>query len=326
MSSHAGGTAAGHASGTVPVAVIGSGNIGTDLMIKVLRLSKTLRMGAMVGIDPDSDGLARAARLKVATTHRGIDGLVELPEFADIKVVFDATSAKAHVRNARIAAEHGKLMIDLTPAALGPFVVPSVNLDEHLAAGDVNMVTCGGQATIPVVAAISRVSPVAYGEIVASIASKSAGPGTRANIDEFTETTGAAIRLVGGAEVGKAIIVLNPAEPPLAMRDTVFCLVEGELSDADRDRIVASVERMARSVREYVPGYRLKQDVQFDAVEDTVVPALGRRFTGVRVSVFLEVLGAGHYLPDYAGNLDIMTSAAVRTAEKIAALRGWVTS
>jgi acetaldehyde dehydrogenase len=326
VSSHAGGTAAGHASGTVPVAVIGSGNIGTDLMIKVLRLSKTLRMGAMVGIDPDSDGLARAARLKVATTHRGIDGLVELPGFADIKVIFDATSAKAHVRNARIAAEHGKLMIDLTPAALGPFVVPSVNLDEHLAAGDVNMVTCGGQATIPVVAAISRIAPVAYGEIVASIASKSAGPGTRANIDEFTETTGAAIRLVGGAEVGKAIIVLNPAEPPLAMRDTVFCLVEGELSDADRDRIVASVEQMAQSVREYVPGYRLKQDVQFDAVEDTVVPALGRRVTGVRVSVFLEVLGAGHYLPDYAGNLDIMTSAAVRTAEKIAALRGWVTS
>ncbi|MFJ1641390.1 MULTISPECIES: acetaldehyde dehydrogenase (acetylating) [unclassified Streptomyces] len=326
MSSHAGGTAAGHASGAVPVAVIGSGNIGTDLMIKVLRLSKTLRMGAMVGIDPDSDGLARAARLKVATTHRGVDGLVELPGFADIKVIFDATSAKAHVRNARIAAEHGKLMIDLTPAALGPFVVPSVNLDEHLAAGDVNMVTCGGQATIPVVAAISRIVPVAYGEIVASIASKSAGPGTRANIDEFTETTGAAIRLVGGAEVGKAIIVLNPAEPPLAMRDTVFCLVEGGLSDADRDRIVASVEQMARSVREYVPGYRLKQDVQFDAVEDTVVPALGRRVTGVRVSVFLEVLGAGHYLPDYAGNLDIMTSAAVRTAEKIAALRGWVTS
>lgn len=326
MSSHAGGTAAGHASGAVPVAVIGSGNIGTDLMIKVLRLSKTLRMGAMVGIDPDSDGLARAARLKVATTHRGVDGLVELPGFADIKVIFDATSAKAHVRNARIAAEHGKLMIDLTPAALGPFVVPSVNLDEHLAAGDVNMVTCGGQATIPVVAAISRITPVAYGEIVASIASKSAGPGTRANIDEFTETTGAAIRLVGGAEVGKAIIVLNPAEPPLAMRDTVFCLVEGGLSDADRDRIVASVEQMARSVREYVPGYRLKQDVQFDAVEDTVVPALGRRVTGVRVSVFLEVLGAGHYLPDYAGNLDIMTSAAVRTAEKIAALRGWVTS
>ncbi|MFD4759164.1 acetaldehyde dehydrogenase (acetylating) [Streptomyces sp. NPDC058439] len=328
MISHASDTATEteSATGTVAVAVIGSGNIGTDLMIKVLRLSKSLRMGAMAGIDPDSDGLARAARLGVATTHRGVDGLVELPEFADIKVIFDATSAKAHVRNAQLAAEHGKLMIDLTPAALGPFVVPSVNLDEHLAAADVNMVTCGGQATIPVVAAISRIAPVAYGEIVASIASKSAGPGTRANIDEFTETTSRAIRLVGGAEVGKAIIVLNPAEPPLAMRDTVFCLVEGELSEADRDRIVASVQRMAQSVREYVPGYRLKQDVQFDQVEDTVVPALGRRVTGVRISVFLEVLGAGHYLPDYAGNLDIMTSAAVRTAEKVAALRGWVTA
>lgn len=314
------------AAGTVPVAVIGSGNIGTDLMIKVLRLSKTLSMGAMVGIDAESDGLARAARLKVAVTHEGIDGLVAMPEFASIKVIFDATSAKAHVRNAQIAAEHGKLMVDLTPAALGPFVVPSVNLDEHLAAPDVNMVTCGGQATIPVVSAVSRVAPVAYAEIVASIASKSAGPGTRANIDEFTETTSEAIRVVGGAEVGKAIIVLNPAEPPLAMRDTVFCLVEGALTDADRDRITASVQQMAETVREYVPGYRLKQDVQFDPVEDTMVPALGRRITGVKVSVFLEVLGAGHYLPDYAGNLDIMTSAAVRTAEKIAVLRGWVTA
>lgn len=314
------------AAGTVPVAVIGSGNIGTDLMIKVLRLSKTLSMGAMVGIDPESDGLARAARLKVAVTHEGLDGLVAMPEFGSIKVIFDATSAKAHVRNAQIAAEHGKLMVDLTPAALGPFVVPSVNLDEHLAAPDVNMVTCGGQATIPVVSAVSRIAPVAYAEIVASIASKSAGPGTRANIDEFTETTSEAIRVVGGAEVGKAIIVLNPAEPPLAMRDTVFCLVEGALGDADRDRITASVQEMAETVREYVPGYRLKQDVQFDPVEDTMVPALGRRITGVRISVFLEVLGAGHYLPDYAGNLDIMTSAAVRTAEKIAVLRGWVTA
>lgn len=314
------------AAGTVPVAVIGSGNIGTDLMIKVLRLSETLSMGAMVGIDPESDGLARAARLKVPVTHEGIDGLVAMPEFAQVKVIFDATSAKAHVRNAKIAAEHGKLMVDLTPAALGPFVVPSVNLDEHLAAPDVNMVTCGGQATIPVVAAVSRVAPVAYAEIVASIASKSAGPGTRANIDEFTETTSEAIRVVGGAEAGKAIIVLNPAEPPLAMRDTVFCLVEGAPTGADRDRITASVRQMAETVREYVPGYRLKQDVQFDPVEDTMVPALGRRITGVRVSVFLEVLGAGHYLPDYAGNLDIMTSAAVRTAEKIAVLRGWVTA
>ncbi|MHC3460043.1 acetaldehyde dehydrogenase (acetylating) [Streptomyces flavovirens] len=312
------------ATGAVPVAVIGSGNIGTDLMIKVMRLSKTLRMGAMVGIDPASDGLARAGRLGVATTHQGVEGLVGTPGFADIKVIFDATSAKAHGRNAEIARQHGKLMVDLTPAALGPFVVPSVNLDEHLDAPDVNMVTCGGQATIPVVAAVSRAAPVAYGEIVASISSRSAGPGTRANIDEFTETTGEAIRVVGGASVGKAIIVLNPAEPPIVMRDTVYCLVEGAVDAGTRERIVASVRQMAETVQEYVPGYRLKQDVQFDPVEDTVVPALGRRVTGVRVSVFLEVLGAGHYLPDYAGNLDIMTSAAVRTAEKIAALRGWV--
>ena len=312
------------ATGAVPVAVIGSGNIGTDLMIKVMRLSKTLRMGAMVGIDPASDGLARAGRLGVATTHQGVEGLVGTPGFADIKVIFDATSAKAHGRNAEIARQHGKLMVDLTPAALGPFVVPSVNLDEHLDAPDVNMVTCGGQATIPVVAAVSRVAPVAYGEIVASISSRSAGPGTRANIDEFTETTGEAIRVVGGASVGKAIIVLNPAEPPIVMRDTVYCLVEGAVDAGTRERIVASVRQMAETVQEYVPGYRLKQDVQFDPVEDAVVPALGRRVTGVRVSVFLEVLGAGHYLPDYAGNLDIMTSAAVRTAEKIAALRGWV--
>ncbi|WP_399897735.1 acetaldehyde dehydrogenase (acetylating) [Streptomyces sp. BBFR51] len=308
----------------VPVAVIGSGHIGTDLMIKVMRLSKTLRMGAMAGIDPASDGLARAGRLKVATTAGGIDGLVEMDEFAGIKVIFDATSAKAHVRNAEIARHHGKLMIDLTPAALGPFVVPPVNLEEHLDAPNVNMVTCGGQATIPVVAAVSRIAPVAYGEIVASIASRSAGPGTRANIDEFTETTGEAIRVVGGAAVGKAIIVLNPAEPPLVMRDTVYCLVEGAVDAGTRERIAGSVREMAADVREYVPGYRLKQDVQFDPVEDVMVPALGRRITGVRVSVFLEVLGAGHYLPDYAGNLDIMTSAAVRTAERIAVLRGWV--
>ncbi|WP_031083711.1 acetaldehyde dehydrogenase (acetylating) [Streptomyces sp. NRRL WC-3549] len=310
--------------GAVPVAVIGSGNIGTDLMIKVMRLSKTLRMGAMVGIDPASDGLARAGRLGVATTHQGVEGLVGMPGFADIKVVFDATSAKAHGPNAEIARQHGKLMVDLTPAALGPFVVPSVNLDDHLDAPDVNMVTCGGQATIPVVAAVSRVAPVAYAEIVASISSRSAGPGTRANIDEFTETTGEAIRVVGGASVGKAIIVLNPADPPIVMRDTVYCLVEGAVDAGTRERIAASVREMTGAVQEYVPGYRLKQDVQFDPVEDAMVPALGRRVTGVRVSVFLEVQGAGHYLPDYAGNLDIMTSAAVRTAEKIAALRGWV--
>ncbi|WP_369204887.1 acetaldehyde dehydrogenase (acetylating) [Streptomyces sp. PU-14G] len=310
--------------GTVPVAVIGSGNIGTDLMIKVLRHSPCLRMSAMAGIDPDSDGLARATRLGVATTHEGIDGLAALPEFADVRVVFDATSAKAHPRNAEIARRHGKLMIDLTPAALGPFVVPPVNLEAQLGAEDVNMVTCGGQATVPVVAAVSRIVPVAYGEIVASLSSRSAGPGTRANIDEFTRTTSEAIRTVGGAEAGKAIIVLNPAEPPLVMRDTVYCLLASPLDDGTRERISDSVRRMTEAVQEYVPGYRLKQDVQFDPVEDALVPALGRRVTGVRVSVFLEVRGAGHYLPDYAGNLDIMTAAAVRTAEKTAALRGWV--
>ncbi|KPC94872.1 acetaldehyde dehydrogenase (acetylating) [Streptomyces albus] len=310
--------------GTVPVAVIGSGNIGTDLMIKVLRHSPTLRMAAMAGIDPDSEGLARATRLKVATTHEGVDGLAELPGFDEVKVVFDATSAKAHVHNAEVARRHGKLMIDLTPAALGPFVVPPVNLDAHRDADDVNMVTCGGQATVPVVAAVSRVVPVVYAEIVASLSSRSAGPGTRANIDEFTETTAEALRTVGGAQAGKAIIVLNPAEPPLVMRDTVYCVVEGELSERTRERTADSVAAMAQAVRAYVPGYRLKQRVQFDPVEDALVPGLGRRVSGTRVSVFLEVRGAGHYLPDYAGNLDIMTAAAVRTAEKTAALRGWV--
>ncbi|UMP07725.1 acetaldehyde dehydrogenase (acetylating) [Amycolatopsis sp. EV170708-02-1] len=290
-------------------------------MIKVLRLSKTLRMAAMAGIDPASDGLARAARLKVATTHGGIDGLVALPEFAGVRVIFDATSAGAHRRHAEVAEAHGKLMIDLTPAALGPFVVPPVNLDEHLAAPNVNMVTCGGQATIPMVAAVSSVAPVAYAEIVASISSRSAGPGTRANIDEFTETTAAAIREVGGAATGKAIIVLNPADPPIVMRDTVYCLVEGE---PDREKIAAAVRQMAERVREYVPGYTLKQEVQFDPVRRQWVPGLGRELTGLKVSVFLEVLGAAHYLPDYAGNLDIMTSAALRTAERIAELRGWL--
>ncbi|MFB8003076.1 acetaldehyde dehydrogenase (acetylating) [Nocardia sp. NPDC056000] len=306
----------------IPVAIIGSGNIGTDLMFKVLRLSTTLRVGAMAGIDSSSDGLARAARLGIPTTADGIDGLARMPEFADIRIVFDATSAKAHVRNAEIARAHGKLMIDLTPAAPGPFVVPAVNLDEHLAAEDINMVTCGGQATIPMVAAVSRVAPVAYGEIVAAIASRSAGPGTRANIDEFTETTAAAISAVGRAEVGKAIIILNPADPPVIMRDTVFCLVEGP--SPDLDKIAASVQEMAETVRGYVPGYRLAQPVQFDPFVDMYVPALGRTLTGTRVSIFLEVRGAGHYLPEYAGNLDIMTSAALAAAERNAALRGWV--
>ncbi|WP_326554276.1 acetaldehyde dehydrogenase (acetylating) [Micromonospora sp. NBC_01813] len=301
----------------VGVAVIGSGNIGTDLMIKVLRLSESLDMVAMVGIDPGSDGLARAGRLGVATTADGVDGLVAMPEFADVRLVFDATSAGAHRRNNEVLQAHGRTVVDLTPAAVGPYVVPSVNLDVHLAERNVNMVTCGGQATVPVVAAVAAVAPVAYAEIVASIASRSAGPGTRANIDEFTQTTARALEVVGGAGKGKAVIVLNPADPPLLMRDTVYCLVP---AGVDTDQVAASVQTMVASVAGYVPGYRLKQAVQFDPV-DTFVPALGGHFVGTQVSVFLEVSGAGHYLPAYAGNLDIMTSAALRTAERLVALR-----
>jgi acetaldehyde dehydrogenase len=306
------------------VAIIGSGNIGTDLMIKVIRLSETLEMGAMVGIDPDSDGLARARRMGVPATHEGVDGLVAMDGFADIQIVFDATSAKAHEANAARLAPYGKRLVDLTPAALGPFVVPAVNLDEHLDAPNVNMVTCGGQATIPVVAAVSRVTPVGYAEIVASIASRSAGPGTRANIDEFTETTSHAIETVGGATRGKAIIVLNPAEPPLIMRDTVFCLIGS--GDADvHHRIRESIDRMVADVAAYVPGYRLKQQVQITPVPEgqpvhtLLADGADEASATHQVSVFLEVEGAAHYLPAYAGNLDIMTSAALRTAERLAA-------
>ncbi|WP_421839104.1 acetaldehyde dehydrogenase (acetylating) [Novosphingobium sp.] len=299
------------------VAIIGSGNIGTDLMIKVMRLSKVLEMGVMVGIDPASDGLARAARMGVATTAEGIDGLLAMPEFADVGIVFDATSAGAHQRNSELVLAAGKRMIDLTPAAIGPYTVPPVNGEANLDALNVNMVTCGGQATIPIVAAVNRVAKVHYGEIVASISSKSAGPGTRANIDEFTETTSQAIMDVGGATRGKAIIVLNPAEPPLIMRDTVYCLCE----DADREAIRQSVHDMVAEVQSYVPGYRLKQAVQFESIggnKPLRIPEMGGSFTGLKVSVFLEVEGAAHYLPAYAGNLDIMTSAAMKTAEKIA--------
>ncbi|GAA3935469.1 acetaldehyde dehydrogenase (acetylating) [Microbacterium soli] len=303
---------------TVGVAIIGSGNIGTDLLIKVKRLSSTLHVAAMAGIDEASDGLARARRLGVATTHEGVDGLLRMPEWDEVRLVFDATSAGAHARNDELVRGAGRLMVDLTPAAIGPYVVPVVNIDAHRDAENVNMVTCGGQATVPIVAAVSAVAPVAYAEIVASIASKSAGPGTRANIDEFTETTSRAIEQVGGARHGKAIIVLNPAEPPLMMRDTVLCLVEG---DADRDAVQRSIQDTVAAVGEYVGGYRLKQQVQFDAVEHDHVPALGGPFRGTRVTVLLEVAGAGHYLPEYAGNLDIMTSAALRTAEHLVAGR-----
>ncbi|MGB3376519.1 MAG: acetaldehyde dehydrogenase (acetylating) [Microbacterium sp.] len=301
---------------TAAAAIIGSGNIGTDLMFKIKRLSKVLHVGAMVGIDSESDGLARAARMGVPTTSEGMDGLVQMDGFDDIAVIFDATSAGAHVHNAAIAAAHGKLIVDLTPAAIGPFVVPAVNLGDHLDAVDVNMVTCGGQATVPIVAAVSSIAPVAYAEIVASIASRSAGPGTRANIDEFTVTTARALETVGGAERAKAIIVLNPAEPAITMRDTVICLIDADTAFSEQD-VSAAIARMVDDVAHYVPGYRLKQQVQFDAVKVDHLPALDRAFTGTRVSVFLEISGAGHYLPEYAGNLDIMTSAAMRTAERL---------
>ena len=302
----------------IPVAIIGSGNIGTDLMIKVLRNASHLSMGAMVGIDPQSEGLARATRMGVPATSQGVEGLTALPGFSEIRIAFDATSAGAHAHHNTLLQQHGIKVIDLTPAAIGPYVIPVVNLQAHLDAPNINMVTCGGQATIPIVRAVSRVADVHYAEIVASIASKSAGPGTRANIDEFTETTSRAIVEVGGAQRGKAIIVLNPAEPPLMMRDTVYCLAD---VTADQDAIVESVERMVKDVAAYVPGYRLKQQVQFerfDAQHPLNVPGLGR-LSGLKVSVFLEVEGAAHYLPSYAGNLDIMTSAALAAAEQQAA-------
>jgi acetaldehyde dehydrogenase len=309
------------ASEKLKAAIIGSGNIGTDLMIKVLRHGRHLEMAAMVGIDANSDGLARAARLGVATTHEGVEGLTRLPVFDQIDFVFDATSAGAHVRNEALlrTLKPSIRMIDLTPAAIGPYCVPVVNLDAHIDAPNVNMVTCGGQATIPIVAAVSRVAKVHYAEIVASISSKSAGPGTRANIDEFTETTSKAIEVVGGAAKGKAIIVLNPAEPPLMMRDTVYTL-----SDlASRAEIEASIEDTVAKVHAYVPGYRLKQKVQFDEIPANApirIPGLGT-FSGLKTSVFVEVEGAAHYLPAYAGNLDIMTSAALATAERMAQAR-----
>lgn len=300
----------------IKVAIIGPGNIGSDLMIKIMRLSKVLEVGAMVGIDPTSDGLARAKRMGVFTTHEGITGLVNEPIWKDIKIIFDATSAKAHLYNWNIIkAFPDKKMVDLTPAAIGPYLVPPVNMKDNMDVPNVNMVTCGGQATIPMVAAVNRIAKVHYGEIVASIASKSAGPGTRANIDEFTETTAEAIEKVGGADRGKAIIILNPADPPLVMRDTVFTLSE----QADREEVRASIHKMVEEVQKYVPGYTLHQEVQFDDIiesEPVFIEGLGHRH-GLKTTVLLQVRGAGHYLPEYAGNLDIMTSAALATGEKI---------
>jgi acetaldehyde/propanal dehydrogenase len=285
----------------VRAAIVGSGNIGTDLLYKAQR-SKWIEPVWMVGIDPASDGLARASGLGVKTSANGVDGLV--PHVAEdrVRIAFDATSAHAHVENARKLEALGVVVIDLTPAALGPYCIPPVNLRDHIGQRrtNVNMVSCGGQATIPMVAAVSRVQPVAYAEIVATVASRSIGPGTRQNIDEFTRTTAGAVERIGGARKGKAIIVINPAEPPLIMRDTIHCLTDGE---PNQDAITKSVIEMVREVQRYVPGYQLKNGPVFD---------------GKRVSVFLEVAGLGDYLPRYAGNLDIMTAAALRTAEMFA--------
>lgn len=285
----------------IKCALIGPGNIGTDLLAKLQR-SPVLEPVWMVGIDPESDGLKRAREMGIKTTHEGVDGLVPHMQQDGVQIVFDATSAYVHAENSRKVNAQGAMMIDLTPAAIGPYCVPPVNLKAHVGQAEmnVNMVTCGGQATIPMVAAISRVQPVAYGEIVATVSSKSAGPGTRKNIDEFTRTTAGAIEKVGGAKKGKAIIIINPAEPPMIMRDTVHCLVEGE---PDKEAITASIHAMLAEVRKYVPGYKLVNGPVFD---------------GNRVSVFLEVEGLGDYLPKYAGNLDIMTAAAARTAEMFA--------
>ena len=285
----------------IKCALIGPGNIGADLLAKLQR-SPVLEPVWMVGIDPESDGLKRARDLGIKTTAEGVDGLIPHMKADGVQIVFDATSAYVHAENSRKVNEQGALMIDLTPAAIGPFCVPPVNLREHVGKAEmnVNMVTCGGQATIPMVAAVSRVQPVAYGEIVATVSSKSAGPGTRKNIDEFTRTTAGAIEKVGGAKKGKAIIVINPAEPPMIMRDTVHCLTEGE---PDQAAITASIHAMMAEVQKYVPGYKLVNGPVFD---------------GNRVSVFLEVEGLGDYLPKYAGNLDIMTAAAARTAEMFA--------
>jgi acetaldehyde dehydrogenase len=300
----------------VKAAIIGSGNIGTDLMIKMLKYPEQMELAAVVGIDPESEGLAMARERGIATTHEGIEGLKRLPCYDEIGIVFDATSAYAHKLHDAALRADGKRVIDLTPAAIGPFTVPPVNMEQHLDEGNLNMVTCGGQATIPMVAAVAQVATVHYAEIVASVSSRSAGPGTRANIDEFTRTTARGIEVVGGAARGKAIIILNPAEPPMIMRDTVFTLSEG----ADEEAIRASVEAMVKRVQAYVPGYRLKQAVQFERFGDNnrlKIPGQGE-FTGIKTSIFLEVEGAGDYLPSYSGNLDIMTAAAKATGELLA--------
>lgn len=292
----------------ITAAIVGPGNIGTDLLFKLQR-SHCIDVRYMVGVDPRSEGLARARSCGVEISAGGVDWLLDQPETPDL--VFEATSARAHASNAAAYAAARITAIDLTPAAVGPFICPVVNLNEHVLAPNVNMITCGGQATIPMVHAISRVTPVPYAEIVASISSRSAGPGTRANIDEFTETTSEAIESVGGARRGKAIIILNPVEPPMVMRDTVFCAIS---PDADQDAINESVHQMVSAVQQYVPGYRLVAEPQFDPPQP--------EWRGVaRVSLFLEISGSGDYLPEWAGNLDIMTAAAVRVGELVAEAR-----
>ncbi len=303
----------------VKAAIIGSGNIGTDLMMKMIKYPQNMELAIVVGIDEKSEGLAMARSHGIATTHEGLEGLRAHPLYKDIGIAFDATSAYAHKAHDAALRADGIHVVDLTPAAIGPFIVPPVNMEENLDATNVNMVTCGGQATIPMVAAVSRVAKVHYAEIVASVSSRSAGPGTRANIDEFTRTTARAIEVVGGATKGKAIIILNPAEPPMIMRDTVFTLSEG----GNEDEIRASVEKMVAEVQKYVPGYRLKQEVQFERFGNNnklKIPGMGE-FTGLKTMVLLEVEGAGDYLPSYSGNLDIMTAAAKATGELLSLRR-----
>lgn len=294
----------------VTAAIVGSGNIGTDLMMKLLRGDSAVDLRYVAGVDPASDGLARAATLGVAASAGGVDWLLARDPLPDL--VFEATSAKAHAAHAPRYAEAGITAVDLTPAAVGPYVCPPVNLDEHAGARNLNMITCGGQATIPIVAAVSSVVPVPYAEIVASIASRSAGPGTRANIDEFTQTTARGIEVVGGVGRGKAIIILNPVDPPMIMRDTVFCALPADRFDVDsQHKVSESIHAMVAQVQCYVPGYRLRTDPQFDEPRP--------QWDGyARVGVFLEVRGNGDYLPPYAGNLDIMTAAAARVGELLA--------
>ncbi len=304
-----------------PVAIIGSGTIATDLMLRILGSDGPLTVGAMVGIDPDSDGFSRARRLGVPVIADGVEGLLGMPDFDDIKLAFDATTARVHRTNWAALRDTGIRILDLTPASIGPFCVPVVNLDDHLDAPNLSMVTCGGQAAIPIVAAVGNNGIVSYAEIVSSISAKSAGPGTRAGIDDFIETTATALQVVGGAQRGKAVLVLNPADPPVLTRNTVYCLVDGfEKGGVDESSIEQDIVDMVARVAAYVPGYRLKQAVQFQVFDHDHplhIPETGR-FTGTRVTVMLEVAGSADYLPAYAGNVDIMTSAAKATAERIA--------